>query len=79
MPLAGIAGEENPRPHLHLTWMVELRFPIWDPAHSRLPIAKFLTEGSILRLGMTTAMGIMESHIKEKRPTGWGKNGQKYS
>lgn len=64
-------GEENPRPHLHLIWMVELRFPVRDPAHSRLPIAKFLTEGSILWLGMTTAMGIMESNIKEKRPKGW--------
>lgn len=56
------------RPHLHFVWIIVLGLPIGDPAHSGLPIAKFLAEGSILGLGVATAVRIMESNVEKKRP-----------
>lgn len=55
-------------PHLHLIWTIVLRLPVWDPTHSSLPIAKLLTKGSILGLGVATTVGIMESNVEKERP-----------
>lgn len=62
-------------PNLHILWVVELWFPVRDPAHATLSIAKFLTKGSILGLGMPAAVWVMESNIEEERPGEGGGSG----
>lgn len=54
--------------HLNLVWRVILRLPVWNSSHSTLSIPKLFTKPSILRLGMATAVRIMERHIEEERP-----------
>lgn len=54
--------------HLHLLRAVELWLPVRDPAHAALPIAKFLTKGPILGLGVPAAVGVVEGNVEEERP-----------
>lgn len=58
----------SPWSHLYLIWAIVLGLPVWDPAHSHLPISKFLTEDSVLGLRVATAVRIVECNVKEKRP-----------
>lgn len=52
---------------LHLFRCVILRFPVGNPAHPHLAVAKLLAEGSVLGLRVSTAVGVMEGHVEEKR------------
>lgn len=71
-----VAGLQPHGPHLHVLWVVELWFPVRDPAHTALPIAKFLTKGPILGLGVSAAVWVMESNVEEERP---GEGGRQWS
>lgn len=53
--------------YLDLVWRVILGLPIRNPPHPALSIPELLAERSVLRLGVTAAMGIMKSHVKEER------------
>lgn len=54
--------------HLHLLWAVELWLPVRDPAHATLSVAKFLTEGPVLGLGVPAAVRVVEGDVEEERP-----------
>lgn len=54
--------------HLDLFWGVIHWFPVWDSSHAHVAISKLLTERSILGLGVSTSMGVVEGHVQEKRP-----------
>lgn len=48
--------------------VVGLGGPVWDAPHATIPVAELLTEGSVLRLRVATAVGVMEGDIEEERP-----------
>lgn len=54
--------------YLHILGVIGLRRPVWNEPHATLPVAKLLTEGSVLGLGVPAAVGVMESHIEEEGP-----------
>lgn len=53
---------------LHLFWCVILWFPVRYSTHPHFTIPKLLTECPILRLWVSTSVGVVESNIKKKRP-----------
>lgn len=53
---------------LHLFWCVILWFPVRYSTHPRFTVPKLLTECPILRLRVSTSVGVVESNIKKKRP-----------
>lgn len=57
----------------HVLWVVGLRGPVWDPPHAALPIAKLLTEGPVLGLGVPTAVGVVEGDVEEEGPAQGGR------
>lgn len=52
---------------LHLFRCVMLRLPVGYSAHPHFAVAELLAEGSILWLRVSTAVSVMEGHVKEKR------------
>lgn len=52
----------------HILKAIDLGCPVWNVPHSTLPVAELLTEGSILGLGVPTAVRVMESHVEEEGP-----------
>lgn len=57
----------------HILWVIGLGGPVWDPPHAALPIAKLLTEGPVLGLGVPAAVGVMKGDIEEERPARGGR------
>lgn len=58
--------------YLHILRVVGLRGPVWDLPHATLSIAKLLTEGPVLWLGVPAAVGVVEGDIEEERPADGG-------
>lgn len=52
----------------HILGVIGLGSPVWYPPHAALPVAKLLTEGPVLGLGVSTAVGIVEGDIEEEGP-----------
>lgn len=52
----------------HILRIIDLGCPVWNAPHATLPVAELLTEGSVLGLGVPTAVGVMEGHIEEEGP-----------
>lgn len=63
-------------PYHHILRVVDLGCPVWNAPHSTLPVAELLTEGSVLGLGVPTAVGVMESHVEEEGPECGGEGNQ---
>ena len=52
----------------HVLWVIGLGGPVWDPPHAAVPVAKLLTEGPVLGLGVPTAVGVVEGDVEEEGP-----------
>ena len=52
----------------YLLPLVVDRVPVGDVAHSRVAVTELLAERAVLRMGVTAAVRVVESHVEEERP-----------
>jgi len=65
--------------HLHLIRGVHTGVPVRDNTHPWLTSPKLLTEGTILRVGVSTAVRVMEANVEEEWPETCHTHSQMYN